>query len=63
MEKISWTDRVRNEQVLDGVKEKRNILRTIERREANWSLLHRHCLQKHVIFKKDGKGCKTKKKT
>jgi hypothetical protein len=26
MEKISWTDRVRNEEVLHGVKEERNIL-------------------------------------
>jgi hypothetical protein len=28
-EKISWTDRVRNEEVLQGVKEERNILQTI----------------------------------
>jgi hypothetical protein len=35
MEKISWTDRVRNEEVLHRVKEERNILRTIKRRKAN----------------------------
>jgi hypothetical protein len=29
-EKISWTDRVRNEEVLHRVKEERNILRTIK---------------------------------
>ncbi|GFG33678.1 hypothetical protein Cfor_11728 [Coptotermes formosanus] len=29
MEKISWTDRVRNEEVLHRVKEERNILKTI----------------------------------
>ena len=29
MEKISWTDRVRNEEVLLGVKEQRNILHEI----------------------------------
>jgi len=30
MVKISWTDRVRNEEVLERVKEERNILRTIK---------------------------------
>jgi hypothetical protein len=30
MEKISWTDRVRNEGVLHRVKEERNILHTIK---------------------------------
>jgi hypothetical protein len=32
MEKISWTDRVRNEEVLHRVKEERNILQAIKRR-------------------------------
>jgi hypothetical protein len=36
MEKISWTDRVRNEEVLHRVKEERNIVHTIKRRKANW---------------------------
>jgi hypothetical protein len=35
MEKISWTDRVRNSEVLRTVKEARNILQTIKRRKAN----------------------------
>jgi hypothetical protein len=35
MEKISWTDRVRNE-ILHRIKEGSNILRTIKRRRANW---------------------------
>jgi hypothetical protein len=35
MEEISWTDRVRNEEILHGVKEERNILHTIKRRKAN----------------------------
>jgi hypothetical protein len=50
MEKISWTDRVRNEEVLHRVKE-RNILHTIKRRKANWigHILHRNCLLKHAI--------------
>jgi hypothetical protein len=30
MEKISWTDRVRNEEVLHRVKEERNILNEIK---------------------------------
>jgi hypothetical protein len=36
MGKISWTDRVRNEEVLHRVKEERNILHTVKRRKANW---------------------------
>jgi hypothetical protein len=35
MEKISWTDRVRNEEVLHRVKEERNIIHTVKRRKAN----------------------------
>jgi hypothetical protein len=51
MEKISWTNRVRNEEVLHRVKEERNILHTIKRRKANWigHILRRNCLLKHVI--------------
>jgi len=33
---ISWTDRVKNEEVLHRVKEERNILHAIKRRKANW---------------------------
>jgi hypothetical protein len=36
MEKISWTDRVRNEEVLHRVQEERNILHKIKGRKANW---------------------------
>jgi hypothetical protein len=51
MEKISWTDRVRNKEVLHRVKEERNIVLTIKRRKANWigHILRRNCLLKHVI--------------
>ena len=51
IEKISWTDRVRNEEVLHTVKEGRNILHTAKRRKANWigHFLHRICLLEHVI--------------
>jgi hypothetical protein len=50
MEKISCTDRVRNEEVLHRVKEVRNILHTIKRRKDNWigHILRRNCLLKHV---------------
>jgi hypothetical protein len=51
MEKISWTGRVRTEELLHRVKEGRNILHTVNRREANWigHFLPRNCLLKHVI--------------
>ena len=51
MEKISWTDHVRNEEVLLRVSEQRNILHEIRRRKANWigHILRRNCLLKQVI--------------
>ena len=51
MEKISWTDRVRNEEVLLRVKEQRNILHRIKRRNADWigHTFRRNCLSKRVI--------------
>jgi len=50
MEKISWTDRVRNE-VLLRVKEQRNILHEISKRKANWigHILRRICLLQRVV--------------
>jgi hypothetical protein len=36
MEKISWTDPGRNEEVLLRVKDQRNILHEIRKRKANW---------------------------
>jgi arginyl-tRNA--protein-N-Asp/Glu arginylyltransferase len=51
MEKTSWTDSVRNEEVLRRVEENRNMLRTIKRRTFNWfaRILCRNCHLKHVI--------------
>jgi hypothetical protein len=51
MEKISWTDHVRNEEVLLRVKDQRNILLEICKREANWigHILRRNCLLQRVI--------------
>jgi hypothetical protein len=50
MEAISWTDCVKNKEILYGVKD-RNILRTIRRRKANLigHILRRNRLLKHVI--------------
>ena len=48
MEKISWTDHVRNEEVLLRVNEQRNILHEIRKWKANWigHILRRNCLLK-----------------
>jgi len=55
MEKISWADLViKNEEVLHGVKEERNILDTIKPRKANWigRILLGNFLLKHGIVRK-----------
>ena len=51
MEKISWTDRVKNEEILRRVKEEVNILHTTKRKDVNWigHILRRKCILKHVI--------------
>jgi hypothetical protein len=51
MEKISWTDHVRNEEALLTVKEQRNILHEILKRKANsiGHILHKNCLLQRVI--------------
>jgi len=51
MEKISWTDHVRNEEVMLRVKGQRNILHEIRKRKANWigHILRRNCLLQRVI--------------
>jgi hypothetical protein len=47
----SWADRGRNEELLQRVKEERNIIHTAKRRKANWigHILCRNCLINHVI--------------
>ena len=49
-----WTDRVRNEEVLQRVKEEKNILQTIKRRKADWigHILRRNCSLRHVTERK-----------
>jgi len=51
MEKIRWTDHVRNEEVLLRVNEQKNILHEIRKRKANWigHILRQNCLIKHII--------------
>jgi len=50
MEKISWTDHMRNKTVLLRVKEQKNILHEIRKRKANWigHILRRNCLLQRV---------------
>jgi hypothetical protein len=51
MEKIRWTNHVRNEEVARRVKEQRNILHEISKRKASWiaHILCRNCLLQLVI--------------
>jgi hypothetical protein len=51
MEKIGWTEQVRNEEVLLRVSEQRNILHEIRKRKANCIgyILRRNCLLREVI--------------
>jgi hypothetical protein len=69
MENISWTDHVRNEEVLLRFKEKGNILHEISKRKANWisHILRRNCLLQQVTEGKikggDRSDRKTRKKT
>jgi hypothetical protein len=50
MEKISWTDHVRNKEVLFRVQEQRNILHETPKQKANWTdhILRRNCLLQGV---------------
>jgi hypothetical protein len=58
MERISWADHVRNEEVLLRVKEQRNILHEISKRKANWvgHILRRNCFLQQVIEGKIKEG-------
>ena len=51
---ISWTDRVRNEGIWNGVNKERNTLYSIKRRKANWTghILRRNCHLKDVVEEK-----------
>ena len=51
MEKIKWSEKVTNEQVLDRIGEKRTLINNILRRKTNWvgRILRRDCLLHDVI--------------
>jgi len=53
MEKISWTDHVRNEEELLRVKEKRNILHEIRKQKANWI---GHILRQNYLLQRVTEG-------
>ena len=66
MEKISWTEHVRNEVVLLRVKYQRNILHETSKRKANWigHILRSKCLlQRAIEGKIKGSDRMTRKKT
>jgi len=50
IKRISWTERVRNEQIFQKVKEERNVLHTMKRKKSNWigHILRRNCPLKHI---------------
>jgi len=51
MEKISWTEHVRNEELLHRVKKDKNMLHKINRIKANYisHILLRNCLLKKLL--------------
>jgi len=51
MEKIIWTDHMRNEEVLLRVNEQRNIVHEIQKGKAKWidHILRRNCLLKQIV--------------
>jgi hypothetical protein len=51
IEKITWIECVRNDEMLKSVREARDILHTIKRKQAYWigHIFPRNCLLKHVI--------------
>ena len=50
-EKIKWSEKVTNEQMLDRIGEKRRLLNSILRRKANWfgHIVRRNCLLHDAI--------------
>ncbi|KAJ4449703.1 hypothetical protein ANN_01107 [Periplaneta americana] len=51
MERVNWTDRIRNEAVLERVGEERMMLKLIRKRKRNWlgHWLRRNCLLKDAL--------------
>jgi hypothetical protein len=65
MEKISWTDHTRDEEVLLRVKEQRTILHEIRIRKANWIVTF--CVENRLLQRitegKDKRGNRSDRKT
>jgi hypothetical protein len=64
MDDISWTDQVRNEEVLLRVKEQMNILHEISNRKANW--IGTFCVETALcdrLLKKDKRRDRSDRKT
>ena len=51
LERVKWTDRIRNEAVLERVGETRTMLKLIRKRKRNWlgHWLRRNCLLKDAL--------------
>jgi hypothetical protein len=65
MKNIVQTDRVRNEEEIHRVKEKKNIIHTVNSRKPNWvgHILRRNCIMKHAIEGKIERDWKARKNT
>ena len=62
VDEITWTDGVRNGEVLHKVNEERNVLHTIKIRKVNCSghILRRNGLLEHIIEEETGNGNKSR---
>jgi hypothetical protein len=58
---ITWNNHVEYEEVLHRIKEERNSLPTLKRREDNWisHILHTKCLPKHITEGKEDGRCQS----
>jgi len=65
MEKISCTERVRNEEVLLGDKGERNIIQTVKRRKDNWigHIWRVKCFLQKSYWRKDSRKDRSDGKT
>jgi hypothetical protein len=62
---VSWTDHVRNKEILLIVKEQRNILHEIRKKKGSWigHILRRDCLLQQAIEGKIKVGGRRERKT